>query len=279
MNHTVPIYSIAKPYTAAAILLTFDTSHPIGNQLPWLPEPLKALRYMDLLSHRSGLNDYFVWPDYRAAVENAEEPWELRQILQRAQVQTPGTFRYSNIGYLLLRLALEDCHQMTFFETLNALIFVPLGIQASPFASPIDWSRCDHPAISQKLREYHPGWVYTGTFATTAEEAARGIALIMRGELGAGLPAAMRETFLVGAPQSHPMSPDAGYGLGLMTRGLPPTVVGHGGQGPGFNHFAAVSADGSRWHGETSPQVGEDQELILRCVSAVERTVAGGSGL
>ncbi|MGO2053341.1 hypothetical protein CQ010_15975 [Arthrobacter sp. MYb211] len=269
MQHTVPIYSIAKSYTAAAVLLTFNPQLHIGDRLVWLPAHLKSLSFEDLLSHRSGLNDYFVWPDYRAAVENAAEPWDAMDIIARAEVQNPGGFNYSNIGYLLLRLALEDFHQKPFYNVLDNLIFSPLGIQASPFDSLDDWEQCNHPAITEKLRNYHPGWVYTGTFAATPDEAARGIALIMRNELGSAVPEAMSKTHLVGAPQNHPMSPEAGYGLGLMTRGLPPVIVGHGGQGPGFNHFAAVSSDGSRWCGDTSAQEGEDHDLIRRCVAAV----------
>lgn len=270
MNHTVPVYSIAKAYTAAAALLSFEPGDAVGTVVPGLPPALAPLAFRDLLAHRSGLDDYYGWTAYRSAVAARQDPWPERTVLERARVGEPGAFRYSNIGFLLVRLALEAAHDSDFFGVLDRLVLGPLGVAAQPFAARADWDRCDHPAIDDDLRRYHPGWVYTGTFAADPDEAARGLALVMQGRLGADVPRLMQETHLVGAPDSHPMAPDAGYGLGLMTRGTPPTVAGHGGQGPGFNLFAAVSADGSRWRGEAEAAEGEDLALIRRCVAAVE---------
>lgn len=269
MSHIVPVYSIAKSYTAAAALLTFEPTQTVGSVIPDLPEALGRLSIEHLLSHRSGLDDYAAWPEYREAVAARAMPWSARSILNRASVGEPGRFRYSNIGFLLVRLALETAHDSEFHDVLSDLVFVPLGVSAQRFADLDDWDRCDHPAIDGALRSYHPGWVYPGTFATDPDEAARGLALIMRGRLGARLPEQMQRTHLVGVPSDHPMMPNAGYGLGLMTHGIPPTVVGHGGQGPGFNLFAAVSTDGTRWRGAVAAAEGEDLELIRRCVDAV----------
>ncbi|WP_181148221.1 MULTISPECIES: hypothetical protein [unclassified Arthrobacter] len=47
MQHTVPIYSIAKSYTAAAVLLTFNPQQHIGDRLAWLPAHLKPLSFED----------------------------------------------------------------------------------------------------------------------------------------------------------------------------------------------------------------------------------------
>uniref|UniRef100_UPI003B3AB770 hypothetical protein n=1 Tax=Pseudactinotalea sp. TaxID=1926260 RepID=UPI003B3AB770 len=57
---------------------------------------------------------------------------------------------------------------------------------------------------------------------------------------------------------------------GVMTKGQPVTVVGHGGQGPGFNLFAAVSADGRRWSGRAAEGQREELDLIQSCVDDVE---------
>jgi len=267
MPSIVPVYSIGKSYTAIALLRSLDPERQVGDVVPGLPEPLRPLTLLDLLSHRSGLDDYYPWPDYRAAVEARETPWPAGSILARAEVGAPGSFRYSNIGYLLLRLALEEHHQGSFFEVLDELVLQPLEIHAHPFAELADWARCDHPGIDDRLRAYHPGWVYTGTFAADPLEAARGLALVMQGALGADLAARLQQTWKVQVPPDHPMGPDAGYGLGMMTSGDPTSVLGHGGQGPGLNLFAATSADGSRWHGEVQASEGEDLELVRRCVT------------
>ncbi len=266
----VPVYSVAKTYTAAAALLSFDPDDALGAHLAGLAPELSTLPLRSVLSHRSGLNDYGAWPDYREAVAAREDAWPHAAVLARAEVGEPGAFRYSNIGYLLIRLALEARHGGTFFEVLLDTVLGPLGVSAAPFATSADWDACDHPAIDDSLRAYDPQWVYTGTFAAEPHEAARGIAGIMRGELGAGVAKAMCEAVVVeGVPATHPMSPGASYGLGLMVRGAPATVVGHGGGGPGFSLFAAASRDGARWCGEVSATESEDLDLIRRCVDAV----------
>lgn len=267
MTPIVPVYSIAKTYTAIAVCLTFGLEDRIGQHVRDLPSGLGDLRVRDILTHRSGLNDYGGWDDYRASVGSRADPWPVEDVLARAHVGEPGHFQYSNIGYLLLRLALENAHNDSYFGVLNALVFSPLGVDAFPFATREDWAACTHPSIDEDLRKYHPGWVYTGTFAARVDDAARGIALIMRGHLGSAHPAAMRETLPVDAP-GHPFDP-AGYGLGLMTRGMPPTVVGHGGGGPGFSLFAACSADGERWHGAISDREDAGIGIIQECVDAV----------
>lgn len=269
MRPIVPVYSIAKAYTAIAVLRSFHVEERVGGLLPGalaVPEAVRPLRLRDLLSHRSGLNDYAQWGDYRAAVAARETPWPQAEVLARAEVGSAGRFRYSNIGFLLLRLALEARYGGTYFDVLDRLVFAPLGICAHPFAEREDWGRCGHPSIDASLRAYHPAWVYPGTFAADPMEAARGLGLVMRGGLGQPLAAQLRKTSPVDVPPTHPMTPHAGYGLGVMTSGEPASVVAHGGQGPGFTLFAAASVDGSRWHGEAQGSEEEDLELVRRCV-------------
>lgn len=271
MNYVVPVYSIAKPYTAIAALTSLNRDLPVGHYVAGLGPDLAALTCRDLLTHQSGLNDYAGWADYHSAVEARQAPWHEQEILERAEVARPGYFRYSNIGFLLLRRALETVHEATFFDVLQELVLTPLGLTAFPFSAPADWAHCDHPGIDDRLRAYHPGWVYTGTFAADPQEAARGLALVMQGALGQNMAHALRTSHLVDAPAAHPLSPAAGYGLGVMTSGDPVDVIGHGGQGPGFHLFAAAAVDGSRWHGEVQAAEGQDTDLIRRCLTAVRK--------
>ncbi|MFD0556472.1 beta-lactamase [Stackebrandtia endophytica] len=264
----VPVYSIAKVYTAAAILSVVDIDDAIGSRLPDLSPEVASLSIRDILSHRSGLNDYFAWPDYRAAVAADEDPWPVSAVVDRAEVSTRNRFGYSNIGYLLLRLTLERVTRKPFFDALDELVLRPLKVTARPFDDRTDWRHCDHPEVTEKLRRYHPGWVYPGTFLARVEDAAAGIGRLMAGGLGTEVPTAMTRAFPVDAP-GHPLSP-SGYGLGLMTRGFPPTVVGHGGGGPGFSLFAATTVDGSRSAGMVTTNEGENLDLIAECVARVE---------
>ncbi|GAA4922452.1 beta-lactamase [Stackebrandtia albiflava] len=263
----VPVYSVAKTYTAAAAFLTLDLAAPVSAYLPDPPPPVAGLRLHDLLTHRSGLDDYSGWPDYRAAVAARETPWPPETVLSRARTSPAGGFRYSNIGYLLVRRCLEEAHGDTLFGVLDTTVLSPLGITAHRFAEPADWTACTHPSTTGHLRAYHPGWVYPGTFAARVDDTARGIALMMRGALGDDLAAAMRDTAPVDAP-GHPLDPP-GYGLGLMTGGTPPVVVGHGGGGPGFHLFAAATADGRRWHGVVTTEDTDPLDPAATCVAAV----------
>src|SRR5690554_1368543 len=228
MTSLVPVYSAAKPLTAAAAFLTLDLDAEIGSMVPDLPRHLAHLRLRDLLAHRSGLDDYGAWPDYHDAVRRREEPWDPSAILGRAEVGEAGVFRYSNIGYLLVRLALEEASGRDLFDLLDSTVLGPLGIEVSPFSEPAHWDGCDHPSIGDALRSYHPGWVYTGTFVARPSHVARGIARAMAGGLGDDLARAWRWSLPVEAAPAHPLAPDAGYGLGVMTHGDPVQLVAHG---------------------------------------------------
>lgn len=266
----VPVYSVAKAYTAVAVIRSFDLDGPIGDLVPDLPAPLRPLTIRALLNHTSGLNDYVGWAEYRTAVEAREDAWEIGRILAGAVVDRAGRFRYSNIGFAMLRLALEHDESADFFTAIARGVLKPLGMDAFPFASREDWRACTHESIGDGLRAYDPGWVFTGTFAAEPDEAARGLAAVMRGELGDDVPCLMMDAVAVDAPARHPLSPSAGYGLGVMTKGQPVTVVGHGGQGPGFGLFVAASADGTRWSGRVAEGQGENLDLIQSCVDDVE---------
>ncbi|MCI9889481.1 serine hydrolase [Micrococcales bacterium 31B] len=273
MSHVVPVYSIGKPYTAAAAALSFALDATLGELLPELargPVPgLARLNLRSVLQHRSGLNDYGGWLDYADAVARRGESWAVSDVLSRAEVGRPGEFRYSNIGYLLVRLALEREHGALFFDVLHGLVLEPLGVRAWPFAEPSDWERCTHPAIDNDLRAYDPGWVYTGTFAAAPDNVASGLAALLAGGLGGPLAHDMLTMLPVNAPPEHPFTPHAAYGLGLMGHGSPLRVVGHGGGGPGFTLFAAVAPDGSRSFGDCEPAGGDENALVRRCMRAV----------
>lgn len=141
--------------------------------------------------------------------------------MDRVRLQAPGVFRYSNVGYLLVRGALTAHHDAPLFSILDHLVFRPLAIEAFPFAVLEDWDRCTLP-VAPDLRTYDPGWVYPGTIAARASQMSAGLSRLMAGDLGAQVADQMRRAQPVEAPEYA--LPDLGYGLGLMTSGRPPTV-------------------------------------------------------
>ncbi len=79
--------SIAMACSAIAAIQTFELETTVGSELVGSPSLLNALTFRDVLRHRSGLNDYFVWPDHRHAVEARESPWaEARILLNKEHV-------------------------------------------------------------------------------------------------------------------------------------------------------------------------------------------------
>jgi D-alanyl-D-alanine carboxypeptidase len=112
--------------------------------------------------------------------------------------------------------------------------------------------------------------VFPGTIAARVSETAAGLSRLMAGGLGADLARRMRRSFPVEAP-NHPHA-NPGYGLGLITDGYPPAVVGHGGAGPGFTLYVAASADGSRAHGEAVAAEVDDTPLVQACLAALRKT-------
>ncbi|WP_060591012.1 serine hydrolase domain-containing protein [Nocardia farcinica] len=260
-----PVYSIAKIFTAAAVLRCLDPEREIGAVAP-VPARLAGLRVGDLLTHRSGLGDYGAWPEYRRDVAERGDAWSEEVILERVELARPGVFRYSNPGYLLVRRALEEQHGDRFFPVLRRLVLDPLELPAHPFASRADWAHCTV-EIPVGVRAYDPRWVYPGTFCADVTDTAAALARLLSGTLGAELPTAMCRTHPVDAP-GHPLS-DPGYGAGLMTSGNPPAIVGHGGGGPGFTLFAAARVDGSAAHGTMEARECDDAPLIRRCLAAL----------
>jgi D-alanyl-D-alanine carboxypeptidase len=234
----VPVYSIAKVFTAAAALRTFDD---IGTRI-------EGFRLDDLLAHRSGLGDYASWPEYAEAVAAHEQAWPDDEVLARVEVGEPGRFRYSNPGYLLVRRALEAAHGAPFLEVLQRVVLDEVGIDAEPFDG---------------LPGYDPRWVYPGTFVAEPRQVADGLAALLRTDTGR----AMLHTQPVDAPGHVLARP--GYGLGLMTDGDPAVLAGHGGGGPGFTLFALARADGSAAHVEVVPDEVDDQPLVRACLAAL----------
>lgn len=96
-----------------------------------------------LLSHTSGVNDYFEAPgaDGRSVAEiMAEEPdrsWTPRELLDvtrdgQIAVAPPGeAFLYSDTGYIILGLLIEETTGRVFHEVLLERIFRPLGMTRS----------------------------------------------------------------------------------------------------------------------------------------------------
>ena len=227
----IPVYSISKPFLAQAVLeLGADLATPVGDLVPGLPAVLANRKLWNLLNHTSGLGDYGPIPEYQRAVANNEPAWSRADFLNHVSSlpHDKSGFSYSNIGYFLLRLAVEQKTGLSYFESLNQLVFPNIDFtQVAQWESIDDWKFEDKPA---ELQKYDPRWVYSGTFLADPEALCVAFAkLVQLRSQGLGLEAGNN---LLDYPNTGMDEP--GYNLGFMTNGQQPMHVGHGGGGPGL---------------------------------------------
>lgn len=126
--------SVTKQFVAAAILLLVQDGKlglddPVRKWLPSLPPAADAVRVRHLLTHTSGLVDYedLMAADYAGQISDAG----VLQLLEKEERSyfAPGSeYRYSNSGYALLALVVEQASGKAFPEFLRTRIFQPLGM-------------------------------------------------------------------------------------------------------------------------------------------------------
>jgi D-alanyl-D-alanine carboxypeptidase len=164
------IGSVTKTFTAVLILQLVDegvlTLDDTVRQ--WLDDPVVGrIPHVDqitlhqLLNHTSGVYDYFdddspfLGDAYFGAGADWARVWTPREVLayadgaQHAPYFAPGEgVHYSNTGYVLLGLILEQASGETYAELLQARILDPLGLADTFFAA--------HPVPGGVVDAYQP---------------------------------------------------------------------------------------------------------------------------
>ncbi len=135
--------SLTKQFTAAAILLLAENKNgrlQLDDRirekwLPTLPEATDAITIRHLLTHTSGLIDYEdvidvnIDPNYQLSDSDV---LNILSLQNRTYFTPPGTrFRYSNGGYALLALIVEQASDKRFANFLDEQIFWPLQMNES----------------------------------------------------------------------------------------------------------------------------------------------------
>jgi CubicO group peptidase (beta-lactamase class C family) len=279
-----PIASVSKQFTAAALLLLEDEGKlslddKVAKYIPGISGG-NRITIRQLLSHTSGLQDY--WPqDYSFAA--MEKPVTPQQIVDRWAKKPldfePGTqWQYSNTGYVVAGMIAEKVSGEPLLSFLQRSIFRPLGMH------PIDQDRAIGKGFPVGYRRNAlgpvrpetpaaPGWLYAaGELAMTAEDLARwDIARINRSLLPV-------EDW---AEQERPVKlasgASSGYGLGVFLgekRGR--AMVDHGGEAVGFlsentvfpQDRAAVVVLVNAWFGNAHGKIAEGIEEMLFPASA-----------
>lgn len=261
----VPWWSFTKTVIATAALALVDK----GRLALDAPLPGRPYTMRHLLQNTGGVPNYGGLKDYHAAVARGDEPWPVPALLQRVGVDrlrfAPGTgWEYSNVGYLLARLRIEEIAGEEFGVALERLVLRPLGVEGVRLAR----ERDDLDGVGMgDAAGYHPGWVYHGLLVGPLAEACRLLDRLMAGGL---LPPPlldeMRRAHAIGGEVPGRPWRSHGYGLGLMigTTEAGERAFGHTGGGPGSTLAVYHRPDRARPRTGAAFLLGENEGRVER---------------
>ncbi|HYJ13784.1 MAG TPA: serine hydrolase domain-containing protein [Thermomicrobiales bacterium] len=266
-----PLYSITKTLIATLLLKLIEGEESLGlddtiqQRLPEFPVE-RPILLRQALNHTGGLPDYGGLARYHQDLrEHPSRPWSPRRFLNETLgdglLYMPGHgWRYSNIGYMLLRQIAEEESGLPLSLLMRQVLVVPFGLESLGVAIvPADLQQLtpgfstalnDDHVLEDVTHRYHPGWVAHGLATGTALDTATLLWLLF-GEQRV-LDEFLMDEMLIGAPvaDNHPWMEQPAYGLGVM---MDPAnqygvVAGHTGGGPGFSTAAYYLPDvgGSR---------------------------------
>lgn len=137
LDPTMPhlIGSLTKPFTAAAIMLLSEegklsVADDVRVYLPDYPTHGKGITVEHLLTHTSGIRDYFDLPGFRKDLDRDMPLSELIDTFKSEPLEfEPGSaFAYSNSGYILLGAIIERVSGQPYCAFMRQRIFEPLGM-------------------------------------------------------------------------------------------------------------------------------------------------------
>ncbi len=163
------IASATKPFTALAFLLLAQQGKVNLEQSLQQMWPQQKFANIDasritlrqLLSHQSGLdNQPLIWATAYSGIHTAETLKALTSLSVPDPEAKTGEFRYSNVGYNIASLWLDEQSGTAWQDQLQQLIFQPLGMQRSsarqseaanwPLALPYSLLKSAEPLYLQK---------------------------------------------------------------------------------------------------------------------------------
>jgi D-alanyl-D-alanine carboxypeptidase len=134
---TFVIGSITKTFVTTATMQLVEEGvlsldDPLSDFVPDYPNA-ENITVIELLSHTSGLYDYFQNPDYNLRVFNEpDHEWTPREILNEFVLEpyfAPGTdFHYSNTNFVLAGLVVQAAADEPLPDVLRERFFEPLGL-------------------------------------------------------------------------------------------------------------------------------------------------------
>jgi CubicO group peptidase (beta-lactamase class C family) len=252
--------SISKSLTAVALLQLqeeglVEVAKPVANYLPWFKvrSRFAPITLHHLLTHTAGL------PRDRSDLPSS--PYAALALRERELITTPGSrFAYSNIGYQLLSLVIEEVEGRPFAESIRHRVLEPMGMtqsqaevtQAARLTSATGYQYLyddrppapGDPLVPATWAEYSAG---DANLITTAPDLARFLAgLLAQGGQGTRRllqPVSFARMVQRTLPAAE-LGPSAYYGYGVilgMRNGDP--VLWHSGAVAGFRSMLLGDAD------------------------------------
>lgn len=137
--------SITKQFTAAAILLLEEKGNlkiedPIKKHMPDAPATWDNITFKHLLTHTSGIPDYFNFPEYPKLEPFPITPLQLVALFRDKPLEfQPGEkMKGSSAGYALLGYLIEKVSGESYQDFIQKNILTPLGMKDSGYDSNTD---------------------------------------------------------------------------------------------------------------------------------------------
>ena|ERR1700694_2560154 len=134
------IASMTKQFTAACILLLQERGQlsvhdPISKYLPDLPGTWQPITIHQLLTHTSGIPNYTDSPKIKELNRTGATPREMVDLVVNEPLKSkPGdTWAYTNTGYILLGMIIENVSGQSYDRFLAGNIFGPPGMANSGY--------------------------------------------------------------------------------------------------------------------------------------------------
>jgi CubicO group peptidase (beta-lactamase class C family) len=125
--------SVTKQFTAMAILILqargkIDVQDRVCDYVPNCPLAWQAITLHHLLTHTSGIPDYYSSPDWGSFQGKPMTPADLMALFidKPLDFQPGEKWKYSNSGYIVLGVIIEQVSGMTYEAFIKENIFGPL---------------------------------------------------------------------------------------------------------------------------------------------------------
>jgi len=245
----IPIGSVAKQFTAAAILQLRDQGKlSLDDEVTkWLPELNTGgnrITLRHLLAHTAGIVDLAEMQELRAA-QMMRNPSLTRDSVYKVISRYPPMFPagameiYSNTGYWLLGRIIEKASGVTYGEYIEKRIFVPLGMSRSMYcdnSKPVP-DRANPYTIRNGAVRREPDIVHTATYAAGAICSTAGDMVTWLRALHGGKVLSSKSYAELITPAKLNDGTSLRYGMGTTvaedSHGL--RFIGHNGGGFGFS--------------------------------------------